>query len=92
MKSKTIRFLKQGLVTIDMPDNLSIDEQIEFAKNHLDTMSDQDLVMAMSDCTPSGNNPSRFDSDSFQVEALEDPDNNYELLYYTNLWEVYLNE
>ena len=46
VKSKTIRFLKQGLVTIDMPDNLSIDEQIEFAKNHLDTMSDQDLVMA----------------------------------------------
>ena len=89
-KQLSIRFLKQGLIHIEVPTNTSIEDITELAKSQLDSMSDQDLVMAMSDCTPSGTNPSRFDSDSFQVEAIEDEE--FNLLYATPLWKAYLNE
>ena len=89
-KQLSIRFLKQGLIHIEVPTNTSIEDITELAKSQLDSMSDQDLVMAMSDYTPSGINPSRFDSDSFQVEAIEDEE--YNLLYATPLWKAYLNE
>ena len=89
-KQLSIRFLKQGLIHIEVPTNTSVEDITELAKSQLDSMSDQDLVMAMSDYTPSGTNPSRFDSDSFQVEAIEDEE--YNLLYATPLWKAYLNE
>lgn len=88
----SIRFLKQGTINLEVPSNLTINEMVQYAKEHMDKMSDQDLVMAMSDCIPSGNNPSRFDSDSFEVEAIEDVNNSYRLLYTTRLWEFYINE
>jgi len=89
---RTVRFLKQGLVNIEMPSNLSVEEEVRFAKDYLDTLSDQDLVLAMSDCVPSGPNPTRFDADSFQVEALEDTSNDYKVVYSTDLWKEYINE
>jgi hypothetical protein len=89
-KQLSIRFLKQGLVHIEVPTESSIEETLELAKSKLDSMSDQDLVIAMSDCTPSGPNPSRFDADSFQIEAVEDEE--YNLLYATTLWKDYINE
>lgn len=69
---------------------MQIGEIIEFGKETLDTMSDQDLIMAMSDVVPSGKNPTRFDADSFQVEAIESVSNDYELLHATDLWESYI--
>ncbi|MFW9602510.1 MAG: hypothetical protein ACMV1B_09335 [Prevotella sp.] len=89
-KQLSIRFLKQGLVHIEVPIETSTAEVLELAKSQLDIMSDQDLVMAMSDCTPSGLHPSRFDADSFRVEAIEDEE--YNLLYATPLWKAYANE
>lgn len=91
MAKYAIRFLKQGLVEIECSNDLSRDEIIEFGKSIIDSMSDQDLIMAMSDCVPSGANPTRFDADSFQVEAIEDIDNNYELLHATDLWNKYIS-
>lgn len=90
MKQVSVRFLKQGHINLNVSSNLSIEEVRQLAKEKLDSMSDQDLVMAMSDCAPSGPNPSRFDLDNFTVEAIEDSD--YSLLYSSNLWEEYLNE
>jgi hypothetical protein len=89
-KQLSIRFLKQGIVHIEVPTEVSIEETLELAKAKLDSMSNQDLVRAMSDYTPSGSNPSRFDADSFQVEAVEDEE--YNLLYATPLWKAYINE
>jgi hypothetical protein len=90
MKKYAIRFLKQGLVEIEVPDNYLIDDILEAGKETLDRMSDQDLVIAMSDCTPSGKNPTRFDADYFQVEAVEDVEEDYELAYSTDMWQAYL--
>ncbi len=89
-KQVSIRFLKQGLLHMEVAENSNIEDIRQLAKNLIDNTSDQDLVMAMSDCTPSGPNPTRFDSDSFQVEAIEDEE--FNLLYATSLWEAYLNE
>jgi hypothetical protein len=92
MKTYAIRFLKQGLIEIEVPDSYFTDDIIAKGKETLDEMSDQDLVMAMRDCIPSGKYPSMFDKGSFQVEAVEDADEEYELIYSTNLWQEYLNE
>lgn len=43
----------------------------------------------MSDHLPSGPNQSRFDADSFQVEAIELPNTDLEYDDYTNLWAEY---
>lgn len=89
MKTVNIRFLKQGLIELSVPTDASIEDIIELGKAKLDTMSDRDLVMAMSDYTPSDLNPSIFDSASFQVEAIELPDSEYEYAYMTDLWKEY---
>ena len=91
MKQYNVRFLKAGLSEFEVPDGTPMEDVIKLAKEHLDQLSDQDLCMAMSDCVPSGANPTRFDADSFQVEAIEDPTSDYEYMYTTNLWEVYIN-
>ena len=91
MKQYNVRFLKAGLSSFELPDDTSMEDVIKLAKEHLDQLSDQDLLMAMSDCVPSGNNPTRFNADSFQVEALEDPTSEYEYIYMTKLWQEYVN-
>ncbi len=88
-KQYNVRFLKAGLLTFEADSTSSIEELIKIAKQTLDNSSDQDLLMAMSDCAPSGKNPTRFDADSFQVEALEDPASDYEYIFYTPLWAEY---
>ena len=88
MKTIHIRFLKQGLLTIEVPDDSSLLDMQELGKDALDTASDQDLIMAMSEVVPSGNTPTRFDADSFQVEAIESDE--YVILYETDLWKEYL--
>lgn len=90
MKTVNIRFLKQGLVALTVPIAASVEDIIELGNAQLATMSDQDLVMAMSDCTPSGENPSIFDSDSFQVDAIELPDLDYEYSYMSPTWRAYV--
>jgi len=95
MKNKTkqvnIRFLKQGLIPLDVPLNASIEEIQKLGKQYINTMSDRDLLYSMSDCIPSGMNPSRFDDASFNVDAIEDAET-YELLYSNDLWNAYLKE
>lgn len=91
MKKYNIRFLKQGLVEIECPDDMPIEEIITTGKETLDAMSDQDLVMAMSDVIPSGKDQTRFDADSFQVEAVEAVSDDYELLHATELWGEYIS-
>jgi len=90
-KQVNILFLKQGLVPLEIPINSSIEEIQRLGKQQLNSMSDIDLLYAMSDCIPSGKNPSRFDDASFNVDAIEDADT-YELLYSNNLWDEYLKE
>ena len=85
-----IRFLKAGLVTFEVPDGTSLQDIKELGKEKLDSMSDQELVLSMSDCIPCGINPSRFDTDSFQVEAIELPNTELEYDYYTDLWKAYV--
>lgn len=90
-----IRFLKQGLLEIDVPDGSTIEEMVELGKKALDEASDQDLVMAMQDIMPNFKSlsVSRFDADSFQVEAIErKSDDDYETLYSTELWKEYIGE
>ena len=87
-----VRFLKQGLVKMNIPDNISIEETKELCKEQLNSMSDQDLLISMSDCVPSGNNPSRFDDASFNVDAIEEDNEDYTLLYSNELWNQYLKE
>jgi hypothetical protein len=89
-KQLSIRFIKQGLVHIEVPAESSIEETLKLAKSKLDSISDRELVIAMSDCTTSDLSQSVFDADSFQVEAIEDEE--YDLLYTTALWEAYINE
>jgi hypothetical protein len=89
-KQLSIRFLKQGLIHIEVPIESSTEEVLELAKSQLDSMSDRELVIAMSDYTPSNLSQSVFDADNFQVEAIEDEE--YNLLYATTLWKDYINE
>lgn len=92
MKTYNIRFLKAGLSSFKVPDGTSPEDTLKLAEEHLHTLSDQDLYLAMSDCVPSVHSPSKFDTDSFQVEALEDPESNYKYIYRTNLWKEYIGE
>ena len=92
MRHLAIRFLKQGMVNIEIPNDVDETHFVQICKEHLDKLSDQDLLIAMSDVVPSGANPTRFDADSFQVEAIEDIDNDYEVISQTKLWEVYTND
>ena len=95
MKTINIRFLKQGLLEIEVPEDTVVDEMIKLGKKALDEASDQDLVMAMYDCMPqfSKLSVSRFDEGSFQVEAIEVTQSNgdYDVVYTTQLWEEYTN-
>jgi len=89
MKTINIRFLKQGLLTLDVPVDSTIEQMEQLGKQFMDKQSDHTLAMAMSDYIPCNDNPSRFDADSFQVEAIEDPTDDYEYTYQTNLWKAY---
>ena len=89
IKQYNVRFLKAGLLRFEADSDNSIEELIEIAKQVLDNSSDQDLCLAMSDCVPSGSNPTRFDADSFQVEALEYFESDYEYIFTTPLWNEY---
>jgi len=87
MKQIQIRFLKQGLLHMEVPEDATIGQIELLGKEFIDNSSDQELFMAMSDCIPSGANPTRFDADNFQVEAIESEE--LELLYSTPLWDEY---
>jgi len=92
MRHLSIRFLKQGQVNIEIPNDIDSNHFKTIAKEHLDSMSDNDLICAMSDITFEGSNPSRFDADNFQVEAIKDLDNECVCIESSALWKVYINE
>lgn len=89
MKKYNVRFLKSGLIEFEAHENATIKELQEVAKSAIDSSSDEELYNAMDDCIPSIYNPSKFDADSFQVEAIEDKENDYKNIYMSDLWKEY---
>ena len=87
-----IRFLKQGIVHMDMPDDATTEQMRNIAQGYLNNRSNHELIFAMADCTPTEMSPSIFDDESFNVDAIERDDESYELLYANNLWKAYLKE
>jgi len=90
MKTIAIRFLKQGLLEIEVPENSTVEKMRELGKQALSNASDQELQMAMQDIMPNFKelSVSRFDADSFQVEAIE-IDEDGTTVYTTPLWNLY---
>jgi hypothetical protein len=90
MKTINIRFLKQGLLEVEVPEDSTVEDMLELGKQALDNASDQDLQMAMQDIMPNFKalSVSRFDADSFQVEAIE-IDEDGTAVYTTPLWNLY---
>jgi len=67
-KEVAIRFLKSGYIKTTIPASAAMNEAIEFCKEFLDSLSDQELIEGMRDCI---GQESMFDADSFQVDAIE---------------------
>lgn len=88
-KQINIRFLKQGLLKTSVPANLSGEELVEYCKNILDNTSDQELINALADVDPKSRPEyGMFDSDSFDVECIEDSES-FDVIYQTKLWKHY---
>lgn len=88
-KQINIRFLKQGLLKTSVPANLSGEELVEYCKNILDNTSDDELINALADVDPKSRPEyGMFDSDSFDVECIEDSES-FDVIYQTKLWKHY---
>lgn len=84
MKKISIRFLKPGRLTVEIPDGEDIKK---FCENHISKLSDQELIDAMADYYQDSVNNSIFEEPL--IEAIEDPENRYSLLYSTKAWKEY---
>ena len=85
-----LRFLKQDLIHFELEEDTTVEEMKRWGKEYIGTLSDQDLLFAMLDCIPSKSNLTRFDFDSFQIDAIENEE--FNLLYSTPLWDTYLGK
>jgi hypothetical protein len=85
-----IKFLKQGTINVEIPDRDNIEDIKAISKSMIDCSSDNELINAMHDWVPNSVCPTVFDIDNFQVEAIEDEDNN--LIYASDLWKEYTKE
>ena len=81
------RFLKCGLLHLDVPADSTIEQMQVLGKQFIDDCWDSDLIHAMEDVEACEMSPSRFDADSFTVECIESAD--YDVLYSTPLWDEY---
>ena len=89
-KQLNIRFLKAGSATIKVADGLTKVMLVKLAQDALDEMSDSQIIESLQDFTYD-DMPARtlFDADNLQIDAIEDPEDDYNLLYQTKAWEGY---
>lgn len=92
MKKVNVRFLKAGLVEMEVVEGLAQEVLVKSTQNALDEMTDKQLIDSMADCHYDRVTQSVFDGDSFQVEAIEDPEDNYKSLFQTEAWKSYQSE
>ena len=88
--TRNIRYLKQGMVTLEIPEGLSIEEEKQLCLEYLNGLEDKILIRGMSDCTPIKGELTSFDLGSFKVEAIENLE--YHTIFSTPLWERYLDD
>lgn len=88
-----IRILKAGLISFDSDVLLTKDNALEIAQNHLDGLSDEDIIESFADFAPKAAKQlgTRFDSDSLEIHCVEDCDTHmdYTDIYQTQLWSEY---
>ena len=83
----SIRFLRQGSVDIEVDEQLTKEQLIEVATQKLESMSDNEIIEAMSDfVNPEING--YFDSAPL-VDAIEDSDNDFDIVYSSFAWKAY---
>lgn len=91
-----IRLLKAGLISFDSDVPLTKDSALEVAQNHLDGLSDEDIIESFADFAPSAAKVmgTRFDGDSLEIHCIEDCDTHmdYMDIYQTPLWSEYAYE
>lgn len=97
MKSIEIRYLQQGLIKTDMPDNwesLTNDQKVEYCEEILYNLDDRTLVAGLAEILP-------FDIDRFfastpEVEAIEiidyEEDEEPTLVACTSTWEQFVSD
>lgn len=88
-----IRLLKAGLISFDSDVPLTKDNALEVAQNHLDGLSDEDIIESFADFAPRAAKQmgTRFDSDALEIHCVEDCDTHmdYTDIYQTQLWSEY---
>ena len=88
-----IRLLKAGLISFDSDVPLTKDNALEVAQNHLDGLSDEDIIESFADFAPSAATlmGTRFDADSLEIHCVEEHTDTYGYtdIYQTSLWSEY---
>ena len=91
-----IRILKAGLISFDSDIPLTKDNALEVAQNHLDGLSDEDIIESFADFAPKAAKQmgTRFDGDSLEIHCVEDCNTHmdYTDIYQTPLWSEYAYE
>lgn len=94
MKKVNIRYLMPGLITLDMPDeieNLSKEEQREWAFEVLEKTSNRELLVGMETVDKSSSIADRIFDEAPWPEAIEETENNFKLILQTELWKTFMN-
>ena len=86
MKKICIRFLRQGLIEVEVPEGSTPDEVKAMAEAYMEKASDSTLKQAMSDF-PVGSDD--FFDEPPMVAAIELPANDYDLLFTSSEWEAF---
>lgn len=88
-KELNIRFLRQGLIKINVDEKILTNKEklLNLCQEYLESIDDEVLMTSMSDFDDVKNN-GYFDS-APEVAAIEDPNKDYELLFSTPEWDSF---
>ena len=77
---------------MQIPKKLVSSKEIEnFTQAKLLSLSDETIALSLTDIDANSSSPTVYDGDNLVVEAVEDNDNNYDLLYGSSMWSAYMN-
>ncbi len=82
-----IRFLQSGFIKLQVPKKFNIEQIQTFAMDTMEKMSDDEIIKATWDY--SSPVQGHVYDEAPLIEAIEDVENDFELLYSTPLWEAY---